>query len=158
MNRGEIPFWENMVYRLLRCGLKIMNRQAYTNSGLEWSPGPLLRIPDLISIYRNEEKSNRISPKEVWRKIRKKEKITLVDIRSRQPFLAAHIPGARNVSVREMYTEEELPFHREEKVVIICYLGVASREIVSSMKERGYFNVVDMEGGMASWKFKTEEG
>jgi rhodanese-related sulfurtransferase len=90
-------------------------------------------------------------PRELDGQIKRKERITIVDVRRPGDYRAGHIPGAINLSQGRWHTLAGLA--KDRPTVLYCYdqncrLGVAAAVEFASA---GY-SVVEMEGGFASWQ------
>ncbi len=90
--------------------------------------------------------------------LRTGEDVTVVDVREPDEYEAGHIPGARHVprGLLELRSGEELP-DRDARIVVHCALGGRGALAAKSLKEMGYTNVANMEGGLKDWKEKGYE-
>jgi len=82
--------------------------------------------------------------------------LLLIDIR-KEPD-ERQIPGSLRYDGEALALSEELPFSREERVVLYCGRGNSSTRIAAQLRERGY-NTVALEGGYTAWKsagYETE--
>jgi rhodanese-related sulfurtransferase len=90
-------------------------------------------------------------PQELDGQIKRKERITVVDVRRPEDYLAGHIPGAISLPQGRWHTLAGLV---KDRTAILygydqnCRLGVAAAVEFAS---NGY-PVVEMEGGFAAWR------
>ena len=77
----------------------------------------------------------------------------LIDVREKEDWDAAHIPGAVHLSrgVIEPEIEEKAP---ALNTPIICHCGGGSRSALAaeSLQKMGYTNVGSLAGGLKAWK------
>ncbi len=78
---------------------------------------------------------------------------TLIDVREKEDWSAAHAKGAKHISRGEveLEIEEQIPDLDQR---IICYCGGGSRSalVAESLQKMGYRNVRSMAGGFRAWK------
>ncbi len=78
--------------------------------------------------------------------------LVIVDVRSRQEFLASHIPGARHVPLEQLETEGQRDVPRDAaKVLVYCSQGERSRLACDFLSWQGYTNLVAIRDGFQSW-------
>jgi phage shock protein E len=84
------------------------------------------------------------------------EDVTVVDVREPDEFEAGHVPGAKPLprGLLEYKAAEELP-DKDARIVVHCAFGGRGSLAAKSLKEMGYTNVANMQGGLSAWR---EEG
>lgn len=92
------------------------------------------------------------------------DRILLIDLRSRESYEEAHIPGA--VQMDWEHAEEETPrlldeFVREhnhdpEWIIVYCDAGSISLLVARDLAVRGY-PVMSLNGGFRRWHLDTEK-
>lgn len=79
--------------------------------------------------------------------------VDLIDVREPNEWDIVRIPGARLVTKRDMLAQlaygERLD--RQHRIVVYCKAGGRSREVVHAMRNAGYENVYNLEGGVLAW-------
>jgi rhodanese-related sulfurtransferase len=92
-----------------------------------------------------------ISPAEAAREVEKGA--LLIDVREKEDWDAAHIPGALHLGkgIIELEIEEKAP---ALDTPIICHCGGGSRSalVADSLQKMGYTNVKSLAGGLRAWK------
>ncbi len=74
----------------------------------------------------------------------------IIDLRRPDEFATGHIPGAINIDSRRF--GECLPdLDRDGTYVLCCQRGGRSAGIREVMREAGFREVYDVEGGMSAW-------
>ena len=81
------------------------------------------------------------------------EDVTVVDVREPDEYEAGHVPGAKPLprGLLEYKAAEELP-DKDARIVVHCALGGRGALAAKSLKEMGYTNVANMEGGLNTWR------
>lgn len=76
----------------------------------------------------------------------------VIDIRAAADFATGHIPGAVNVSLKEVVNYyENNNLSSKTSVVIACYSGQTAGYATALLRLKGYSNVKDLKWGMNSW-------
>jgi rhodanese-related sulfurtransferase len=73
----------------------------------------------------------------------------LIDVRERDEFDAAHVPGATLIPLSE-FAERYVEMPQDKKIVLICAGGVRSARAAEYAASHGY-NVTNLEGGINAW-------
>ncbi|TCO74818.1 rhodanese-like domain-containing protein [Marinisporobacter balticus] len=90
--------------------------------------------------------SNLIASKDLYEAIQKKEKLFMLDIRRPEDFAKNQINGSINIYWSEVGEFiDVLPM--DEKIIVICYTGQTSGQVVSLLKVLGY-DAYSLSGGM----------
>jgi len=77
----------------------------------------------------------------------------IVDIRTSQEFAQASIPKAKNIDFNGNSFEEELSkLEKDKPLFIYCKSGGRSSKAVEKAKEMGFERIIELDGGMESWK------
>ncbi len=88
--------------------------------------------------------------------LRSDESVTVVDVWEPDEFEAGHLPGAKPLprGLLEYRAADELP-DKDARIIVHCALGGRGSLAAKSLKEMGYTNVANMQGGLTAWR---EEG
>ena len=93
-----------------------------------------------------------ISPHDAAAKLSSGDAI-VVDVRDKEEWDEAHIPGATHMSrgTIELDIEEKVP---DPNAMIICHCGGGGRSALAAetLQNMGYKNVRSMAGGFKAWK------
>lgn len=92
---------------------------------------------------------------EVWDRLKKGEKLRIVDVREPGEFASGHIPGAELISMGRIPSSLNL-FDKDEQVIFVCRSGGRSYQVSSYMDSSGFKNVINMQGGMLAWPGEVE--
>lgn len=93
----------------------------------------------------------KLSPNVVKDKLAEsKEKICFIDVRSEDEFKSGHVPGATCVPLDRIECgKAEIP--KDKLVILSCQSGRRSARAQQLLRERGYDNLAEMEGGFSAW-------
>lgn len=81
-----------------------------------------------------------------------KEEFVLLDIRTEAEYQAGHIQGAQWFPRGKLeYYIQELITDPNSTIVLYCRTGGRSALATLTLKDMGYTNVVDLEGGFKEW-------
>ena len=82
----------------------------------------------------------------------------MLDVRPREQFREAHVPGAVNLPLAELGSGEAdrslLPEDRNAPILSVCQRGNASLSGLLFLKSLGYRNVRSISGGTLAWREK----
>lgn len=77
----------------------------------------------------------------------------IVDVRTPEEFAQASIPKAKNINFNGSSFDEELSkLEKNKPLFIYCKSGGRSAKAVEKAKEMGFERIIELEGGMESWK------
>ncbi|MCG3207500.1 MAG: Thiosulfate sulfurtransferase GlpE [Anaerolineae bacterium] len=114
----------------------------------KWSYGS--KIPDAVSLPSYDIPS--------WRPSELKERLTLngkdillVDVREPREYQQGHVPRAQLIPMRHIPNRgKELPHN--QTIVLICRIGRRSRLAGIILKDMGFEQVVNLQGGTLAWE------
>lgn len=78
----------------------------------------------------------------------------LVDVRTPREYANGHIPGSINLDIRAEDFEERIraKVGIDRPVLLYCQMGIRSGRAANLMRDMGYSELYDLEGGFAIWK------
>ncbi|WP_233443877.1 rhodanese-like domain-containing protein [Halalkalibacterium halodurans] len=74
-----------------------------------------------------------------------------VDVREPLEFKEGHIDGMINIPLSTLDNNTDL-IPKDHTIVLICRSGNRSLQAANALKDLGYQNLVNVKGGMLSWK------
>jgi len=83
----------------------------------------------------------------------------VIDIRSKDEYVAGHINGAVNVKTTEIidFLDEYVSPSVYDKLIIACHSGQTASYVTSILRLLGYNNVYAMKYGMGAWNRKLDK-
>ncbi len=111
---------------------------------------------DLVAEAKGE--IEQVSVEEVHETQSSSADVTVLDVREREEWDAGHIAGAKFLprGLLEYRAAEDLP-DKNARIIVHCASGGRSALAVKSLKEMGYTNVANMDGGVNAWREKGYE-
>src|SRR5206468_3485388 len=91
-----------------------------------------------------------ISVQELKGKMDAGETFRLIDVREPFEFEIAQIEGAKLIPLGEI-PERADELDREQTLIVHCHSGRRSAQAVQLLKQRGFANVYNLEGGIDAW-------
>ena len=94
-----------------------------------------------------------ISQAQLLERIEQQSDICILDVRTVREFNSGHIPGAINISHREISANlDKLQPYVDKDVVVYCELGVRARMAQRTLAKSGFLGVHHLIGDMAAWR------
>lgn len=91
-----------------------------------------------------------VSPQDVENMIENNEKLFVIDVREDEEVAQGMVPTAKHIPLGHIPNEvDKLP--KDQSYVMICRSGRRSMNAAEFMKEKGFQDVKNMEGGMLKW-------
>ena len=75
----------------------------------------------------------------------------ILDVRAAADYALGHIPGAVNIGAKVLFTPENLAkLPKDKQIVVACYTGQTSSQVVSVLNMLGY-NATNLKFGTPAW-------
>ncbi|HEU4497385.1 MAG TPA: rhodanese-like domain-containing protein [Flavobacterium sp.] len=104
-----------------------------------------------VSCQAQSDGTRLVSPDVFQTQIASK-KVQLIDVRTPKEFRQGHLEGARNIHLYEQDFASQIgKLNKKETVYVYCKAGGRSAEAVEIMKNSGFENIVELDGGTDSW-------
>ncbi|MEW5959029.1 MAG: rhodanese-like domain-containing protein [Chloroflexota bacterium] len=91
--------------------------------------------------------------------LRQRNDVFILDVREVDEFNSSHIPGATLLPLGQIPDRlDEVP--RDKTVIAVCRSGNRSGQAADFLRQQGFDNVHNMEGGMNAWSqagYQTEQ-
>jgi adenylyltransferase/sulfurtransferase len=91
-----------------------------------------------------------VSVKELKQKLEARENFQLIDVREPIEYELANIDGAKLIPLGELALRMN-ELDRERLTIVHCHSGQRSAQAVRTLRESGFTNVFNLEGGIARW-------
>ena len=96
------------------------------------------------------DKSSLVSPQELSEV---QDEIVLIDVRTPQEYQQGHIENSMNINIAgDSFKEEVQKLDRSQPIYVYCKVGGRSAKAASMLKEMGFEEVYDLEGGIRNWE------
>jgi rhodanese-related sulfurtransferase len=112
----------------------------------------VLSILGLGAINAVQQSTKSLPPKEFKLKLERLHGI-LVDVRTPEEYLCAHIPGAININLNGANFEMRIGrLDKSRNYFLYCGTGVRSLAGMEVMKKKGFSKLFDLDGGLTNWE------
>jgi rhodanese-related sulfurtransferase len=77
----------------------------------------------------------------------------VLSVRKAEHYEIGHIPGAVNIGISNLFTDEgleQLPTDKDKQIVVVCYTGHSASQTAALLNLNGY-NATVLKWGMCSW-------
>ncbi len=99
---------------------------------------------------RGDQAIPAMSARELKRKMDAREAFELIDVREPFEYEIARIDGSKLIPLGEIAQRAD-ELQREQMIVVHCHSGGRSAEGVRLLRQRGFTNVYNLEGGIDAW-------
>jgi adenylyltransferase/sulfurtransferase len=98
----------------------------------------------------DREATPTISVHELKRKMDAGEPFKLIDVRETFEYEIARIDGAKLIPLREI-ADRASELQQDDPIIVHCHSGIRSANAVQLLRQRGFANVYNLEGGIDAW-------
>jgi len=110
-----------------------------------------LKSKDLL-VSEAKSKAAHISVDGLKQKIDAGEKFFLIDVRTEKEYMTAHIKGAVWISRGTLeFDIQDVTLDPKADIVLYCRSGARGSLAMLALKDLGYENVKDLDGGFKNW-------
>lgn len=78
--------------------------------------------------------------------------LTIIDVRDREAFNQEHIMGAISIAPDKLVEQARFSLEKNRDVYIYGDSTEATNQAASMLRDAGFVNVAELEGGLAAWK------
>jgi adenylyltransferase/sulfurtransferase len=103
----------------------------------------------------DHEATPTISVHELKRKMDAGEPFKLIDVRETFEYEIARIDGAKLIPLREI-ADRASELQQDDPIIVHCHSGIRSANAVQLLRQRGFANVYNLEGGIDAWSDKID--
>ncbi len=83
--------------------------------------------------------------------------VQLVDVRTPEEFSEGHLENAINIDdTADDFDAKVVGLDKEKPVMVYCKSGGRSARASARLKELGFKNISDLEGGITNWKSENK--
>lgn len=95
---------------------------------------------------------NSISVSELKRRLEAGEKPFFLEIREPDETEGASFQADLSIP-RNRITSRNSEIPRDREVIVLCRIGIQSQEVIRQLRELGFDNLLNLEGGTVAWKY-----
>lgn len=83
--------------------------------------------------------------------VKDRDDVIVIDVREQWEYDEGHIPGVTLIPMAEVPNRlSEIPTDKE--VIVTCRSGNRSNQVATFLREQGYTNIHNMQGGILDWQ------
>jgi len=105
----------------------------------------------LISCTAKTTESS-LSPEEFNTKFRNTSKAILVDVRTEAEVKEGTLTGAQNIVYDDSFANKLNGLQKDIPIFVYCAKGKRSEKAAQIMKDQGFLEVYQLQGGLDAWK------
>ena len=114
--------------------------------------GLLVVLLSLTSCIKKPVEGVRVVDVSTYETQLKEPNVQLIDVRTPEEFAEGHIANAKNINITgEDFDEQVASLDKSKPVMLYCKSGVRSAKASLRLKELGFENITDLEGGFSNW-------
>tara|TARA_Y100001970_G_C14118709_1_gene795065 strand:- start:543 stop:929 length:387 start_codon:yes stop_codon:yes gene_type:complete len=107
----------------------------------------------LLLIFFNQNKDIHIDPTDAYNQLNSNHDIILIDVRTEEEIRISKISGSINIDFdSKSFYDSLLTLNKSKKYFIYCRSGRRSTITVNYMRENGFHESYNVDGGINSWK------
>lgn len=109
----------------------------------------------LVACNKGGSEIEMVSPEQVYEAIYNGEQtdVQLVDVRKESEYEVSHLKDAQNICVSsEDFKEKVAVLDKSKPVYVYCKGGGESAQAAEILKEMGFTQVYDLQGGIDNWQ------
>ena len=107
----------------------------------------------LLLIFFNQNKDIHIHPTDAYNQLNSNHDIILIDVRTEEEIRISKISGSINIDFdSKSFYDSLLTLNKSKKYFIYCRSGRRSTITVNYMRENGFHESYNVDGGINSWK------
>ena len=77
----------------------------------------------------------------------------ILDVRGAEEYNAGHLDGALNIPIKSPdFADRIEALDKSATYLVYCYVGIRSARAMNLMKEKGFEQVFNLEGGLGKWE------
>lgn len=112
----------------------------------------------LFSCGNEEGKIEMIAPEQVVEAVNTEKNLQLIDVRSNAEYAVSHLKDAQNICVtNDDFKEKVATLDKDKPVYVYCKKGGRSAQAALILKEMGFKEVYDLQGGLENWELQGME-
>lgn len=79
--------------------------------------------------------------------------VLLLDVREESEYAALHAPQAKLIPLGDVSSRmKEIDAYKDKPIVVVCRSGRRSAKAVAILKDAGFTQVSNVQGGMIAWE------
>lgn len=115
--------------------------------------GALLTSVLAISCVNQKQEGVLVANPDTFEQKMTEPEVQILDVRTESEFAEGHIQDAQNIDVlQDDFKDKVASLDKNKPVMVYCKMGGRSAKAAGILKEMGFTQIVDLEGGYTAWK------
>lgn len=96
-----------------------------------------------------------ITPAQLDERLKRGEKVFLIDVREPQEYEVARVEAARLLPLSR-FQEWAEALNPEDEIVVMCHHGIRSAQVCAYLASEGFTKMVNVAGGIDAWSCEVD--
>ncbi len=97
-----------------------------------------------------------ITPKQLEARIKRRERLRLIDVREPIEYEIARIEGAELLPLSK-FNEWAAALNPDEEIVVMCHHGIRSAQVCAMLMRGGFKRLYNLAGGIDRWSQEVDQ-
>ena len=112
----------------------------------------------ILNCKSDEQEGVKVVTPEEMENILEMEDVQLVDVRTPEEHDEGYIANSQNIDYKSPTFDEDIKkLDKTKPVILYCKTGKRSAKCAKKLKEAGFEQIYELEGGITEWKYKGLE-
>ena len=112
----------------------------------------LFMFVSLVSCVKKQADGVKVVDTTAYENALKQPDAQLLDVRTADEYSEGHIANAKNVNIMaDDFDAQVATLDKTKPVLVYCKVGGRSAKAATRLKELGFTNIIDLDGGFNSW-------
>jgi len=112
----------------------------------------------ILNCKSDEQEGVKVVTPEEMENILEMEDVQLVDVRTPEEHDEGYIANSQNIDYKSPTFDEDIKkLDKTKPVILYCKTGKRSAKCAKKLKEAGFEQIYELEGGITEWKYKGKD-
>ncbi|MBV9957417.1 MAG: hypothetical protein JO360_03315 [Acidobacteria bacterium] len=96
-----------------------------------------------------------MTPAELARRLKRGDRLSLIDVREADEHALAHVPEAQLLPLSR-FNEWVETLSPDEELVVMCHHGIRSAQVCAYLSQQGFNKLHNLAGGIDLWSLEVD--
>ena len=112
----------------------------------------------LTSCLKNQTEGVKVVDVVKYENKMKQPDVQLIDVRTPEEFREGHLEKAINIDITaDNFDTKVATLNKEKPIMVYCKSGGRSARASARLKDLGFKNITDLDGGIMNWKSENKK-
>ena len=113
----------------------------------------LIFLMSMVSLLAQAQKAQQLDPQNFDKKLKESREPILIDVRTPGEYGQGHLANAALIDIRaDDFKSRVAKLDKSKPVFVYCKAGSRSSSAVSIMKDLGFKEIYELNGGITAWQ------